>query len=119
MKSQIGGPLLSRLHRRAEALDGVCLRAWGHPGDYAIRQELLSALEWDRSLDPAHARPVIRDLFKQVHDRSADLSKRIRSSADNPDGVVHAISDGAHSLRLSLAALIQVLKARHSAPHND
>ena len=111
--------MLSRLHRRAEALDGVCLRAWGHPHDYAIRQELLSALEWDRSLDPEHARPVIRDLFQQVHDRSVDLSKRIRASADNPDGVVHVISDGAHSLRLSLAALIQALKTRHGGPHND
>jgi hypothetical protein len=100
-------------------LDGVCLRAWGHPRDYAIRQELLSALEWDRSLDPEHAHPVIRDLFKQVHDRSVDLSNRIRSSADNPDGLVHAISDGAHSLRLSLAALIQVLKDRHREPHAD
>jgi hypothetical protein len=97
----------------------VCLRAWGHPQDYAIRQELLSALEWDHSLTPEHARPVIRDLFKQVRDRSVELSKRIRASADNPDGVVHAISDGAHNLRLSLAALIQVLKARHGESRTD
>ena len=119
MSLEIGGPLLSRLHRRAEALDGVCLRAWGHPHDYAIRQELLSALEWDHSLDPEHARPVIRDLFRQVHDRSVELSKRIRATADNPDGVVHAISDGAHTLRLSLAALIQVLKTRHGESRTE
>ena len=109
--------MLSNIHRRAEALDSVCLRAWGHPRDYAVRQELLSALEWDRSLDPAHALPVIRDLFKQVHDRSVDLSKRIRSSAANPDGVVHAITDGAHDLRQSLAALMLALKNRHREPH--
>jgi hypothetical protein len=36
-----------RFHGRAEALDDACLRAWGHPHDRAIRQELLSALEWD------------------------------------------------------------------------
>jgi len=104
--------LLSKIHRRAEALDSVCLRAWGHPQDYGVRQELLSALEWDRTLDPEHAHPVIRDLFRQVCDRSVTLSKRIQSSAANPDGVVHAITDGAHDLRLSLAALIQALRNR-------
>ena len=104
--------MLSKIHRRAEALDSVCLRAWGHPQDYAVRQELLSALEWDQALDPAHAHPVIRDLFRQVHDRSVNLSKRIQSSAANPDGVVHAITDGAHDLRLSLAALIQAIRNR-------
>jgi len=102
--------LLSRLHRRAEALDEACLRAWGHPHDHAIRQELLSALELDGSLHPAHARPLIR----QVHDHSIDLSNRIRASADNPDGVAHLISHGIPSLRRSLAALVQVLAARHS-----
>jgi hypothetical protein len=69
--------LLSRLHRRAEALDEACLRAWGHPHDHAIQQELLNALELDGSLHPEHARPIIRDLFKQVHDHSIDLSNRI------------------------------------------
>ncbi len=109
--------MLSKIHRRAETLDGVCLRAWGHPQDYAVRQELLSALEWDRTLDPVHAHPVIRDLFKQVHDRSIDLSKRIRSGAAHPDAVVHAITDGAHDLRQHLAALIQALKDRHHGLH--
>ena len=110
----IGGPLLSRLHRRAEALDEACLRAWGHPHDHAVRQELLSALELDGSLHPEHARPLIRHLFRQVHDHSIDLSNRIRASADNPDGVAHLISHGIPSLRRSLAALVQVLAARHS-----
>jgi hypothetical protein len=112
-------PLLSRLHRRAEALDEACLRAWGHPHDHAVRQELLSALELDGSLHPEHARPLIRDLFKQVHDHSIDLSNRIRASADNPDGVAHLISHGIPSLRRSLAALVQVLAARHGEPRTD
>jgi hypothetical protein len=106
--------LLSRLHRRAEALDEACLRAWGHPHDHAIRQELLSALEVDGSLYPEHARSLIRDLFKQVHDHSIDLSHRIRSGADNPDDAAHRIAHGIQSLRQSLAALLQVLAARHS-----
>jgi len=106
--------LLSRLHRRAEALDEACLRAWGHPHDHAVRQELLSALELDGSLHPEHARPLIRDRFRQVHDHAIDLSKRLRASADNPDGVAHLISHGIPSLRRSLAALVQVLAARHS-----
>ncbi len=105
--------MLSKIHRRAEALDSICLRAWGHPQDYAVRQELLSALEWDHTLDPVHAHPVIRDLFRQVHDRSADLSKRIKAAAHS-DAVVHAIADGAHDLRQSLAALIQALRNRQS-----
>jgi hypothetical protein len=74
----------------------------------------LSALELDGSLHPEHARPFIRHLFRQVHDHSIDLSNRIRASADNPDGVAHLISHGIPSLRLSLAALVQVLAARHS-----
>ena len=111
----VDGPLLSRLHRRAEALDDACLRAWGHPHDRAIRQELLSALEWDASLRPEHARPSIRDVFKQVQDHSVDLSSRIRSSADNPQGVASVISHGTQSLRRSLAMLVQVLEARHGA----
>jgi hypothetical protein len=93
-------------------LDGLCLQAWGHPNDYGVRQELLSVLEWDSSLDPEHAHPVIRDLFRQVHDRSVDLSKRIQS-ASHPDAVVHAITHGVQDLRQSLAALIQALKNRH------
>jgi hypothetical protein len=80
------GPLLSRLHRRAEALDEACLRAWGHPHDHAIQQELLNALELDGSLHTEHAHSLIRNLFKQVHDHFIDGSNRIRSAAGNPDG---------------------------------
>ena len=108
------GRLLSRLHRKAEALDSACLRAWGHPHDPAIRQELLDALEWDSSLHPEHARSSIRNLFKQVHDHSVSLSNRIRSGADNPDSVAHVISHGAQSLRQNLAMLMQVLAARQT-----
>jgi hypothetical protein len=111
--------LLSKLHRRAEALDEACLRAWGHPHDHAIQQELLNALELDASLHPEHARPLIRDLFKQVHDHSIDLSSRIRSGADNPDSAAHLISHGIQRLRRSLAALVQVLAARHSEQRTD
>ena len=96
--------MLSRLHRRAEALDEACLRAYGHPHDYAIREELLSALEWDDSLHPKHAEPVIRDLFTQVLHYSTELSKRIRSGAS-----AHSIAEGIQSLRLRLTAFRQAL----------
>ena len=105
-------PLLSRLHRQAEALDAACLRALGHPHDHAVRQELLSALEWDASLHPEHARPMIRDLFGQVHGHSAELTKRIESGVDGLDVGFHPIARGIESLRHSLAALRQVLAAR-------
>ena len=111
--------MLSRLYRKAEALDGACLRAWGHPQDHAIREELLSALEWDRSLHPEHAHPSIRDLFQQVHDHSVALSHRIRASANNPDGVAHMITHGVQNLRRRLTALMKVLEARHAAPPVD
>ena len=106
--------MLSRLHRKAEALDAACLRAWGHPHDPAIRQELLDALEWDSSLHPEHAHSLIRNLFKQVHDHSVSLSNRIRSGADNPDSVAHLIAHGTQSLRHNLAMLMQVLAARQT-----
>ncbi len=106
--------MLSRLNRRAERLDGLCLQAWGHPTDYNVRQELLSALEWDRSDHPEHAHPVIRELFKQVHDRSVDLSKRIQS-ATHQEAVVHAVTHGAQDLRQALAALTQALANRKKA----
>jgi hypothetical protein len=110
--------LLSRLYRKAEALDGACLRAWGHPQDYAVRQELLEALEWDSSLHPEHARPLIRELFAHVHEGSINLAIRIRASADNPT-VVHLIVQGVQPLRRSLAVLIQVLEARDANPRTD
>jgi len=108
--------LLSRLYRRAEALDGACLRAWGHPRDHAVREELLSALEWDGALRPDHARPVIRELFVEVHDHSVDLSLRIRTSADNPESAARQISLGVHGLRQRLSTLMKVLEARRREP---
>ena len=111
--------MLSKIHRRAEALDEACLRAWGHPHDHRVQQELLNALEWDASLRADHARPVIRDRFKQVRDHSADLAGRIRASANNPDGAVHAITHGAGTLRRSLAALKHALENRHKEPRPD
>ena len=105
--------MLSRLHRKAETLDAACLRALGHPHDHAVRQELLSALEWETSLHPEHARPVIRDLFSQVHDHSTELAKRIQSAAGASDAGFHPIAHGIESLRHRLAALKHVLAARH------
>ena len=102
--------MLSRLHRKAEALDGACLRALGHPHDHAIRQELLSALEWDSSYHPAHARPQIRNLFREVYDHSANLSQHIRSDAS------HLASDSIASLRKSLGSLTHILATRHKEP---
>lgn len=103
--------MLSRLHRKAEALDSACLRAWGHPHNSAIRQELLVFLEWDSSLHPEHAHPTIRAIFRQVHDNSIALSNRIRSG-DNTDSAGHVISHETQSLRQHLAALMHVLATR-------
>jgi len=101
--------LLSRLHRRAEALDSACLRALGHPNDHAIRQELLSVLEWDASLRPDHARPSIRERFKDMHDRSVELARRLH--ADNNH---HPVTQGIEHLRKSIAALTHILAVRHA-----
>ena len=106
-------PLLSRLHRKAEALDAACLRALGHPHDHAVRQELLSALEWDASYHPEHARPQIRNLFKEVHDHSANLAQHIQSGAS------HLASDSIASLRRSLGSLTHILATRHKEPPKD
>ena len=102
--------MLSRLHRKAEALDGACLRALGHPHDHAVRQELLSALEWDDSYHPEHARPQIRNLFREVYDHSAKLSQHFQSDAS------HLASDSIASLRKSLGSLTHVLAMRHKDP---
>ena len=107
--------MLSRLHRKAEALDEACLRAQGHPHDYAIRQELLSALEWDASFYPDHARPVIRDLVKEVHDHSTDLLNRIQSDTNDPKSSAPPIAE-IQSLRQRVAKLVQILSARHGEP---
>ena len=107
--------MLSKLYRRAEALDEACLRAQGYPQDFAIRQELLSALEWDASFHPEHAHPLIRDLFKQVHDHSTDLWHRIQLAAEDPENSALRI-DEINSLRQRLADLRKVLAARHIEP---
>ena len=111
--------MLSKIHRRAEALDEACLRAWGHPHDHSVRQELLNALEWDDALRPEHARPVIRELFVEVHDQSLDLSVRIRATADDPDTAAKQIKQGVQGLRQRLAALIKVLQTRNATPRLD
>ena len=113
------GHLLSRLYRKAESLDGACLRAWGHPSDPAIRQELLSALEWDSAFHPAHARAAILERFVQVRDHSAELAIRIRSSADGPEGAARLIPHGVEGLRGRLAALMRVLEARRTESRAD
>ena len=105
--------MLSRLHRRAEALDDACLRAWGHPHDHEIREELLSALEWDSSLRPDHS-PVIRELFVEIHDQSTDLSIHIRANADDPATAARLISHRLQGLRQQLATLIKALERRRA-----
>ena len=94
--------MLSRLHRRVEALDSACLRALGHPHDHALRNELLSALEWEDSCDPHHARSIIRDTFKSVVDHSMDLAHHLRPGAP-------AAADPAarEALALKVAALLK------------
>jgi hypothetical protein len=108
--------LLSRLHRRADALDAACLRALGHPNDHAIREELLSALEWEAALRPDHARPSIRDRFGEVLNMSRDLANRLGSSGRGSDDGHHPIRHGIERLRQSLAVLTHVLAARQAAP---
>ena len=102
--------MLSRLHRKAEALDRACLRAQGHPHDDAIREELLSAQEWEDSLRPDHARPAIRETFSEVREQSAAVAVVLQTSpAAAPVAALPR-------LRRSLAALLQVLAARHAPP---
>jgi len=108
--------MLSRLHRKTEALDAACLRALGHPNDYSIRDELLSALEWDTSIRPEHAHHMIRDLFEKVHNQCVELSNRLRLEIDNPESPPRRIAE-IDSLRERLANLAQVLEARRRASH--
>jgi hypothetical protein len=106
--------MLSRLHRRTEALDAACLRALGHPNDDSIRHELLSALEWDSSLHPEHANHKIRDLFEQVHDHCVALSSRLRAEVDGAGSAPRRAAEIDH-LRQRLADLAHVLEARKSS----
>ena len=106
--------MLSKLHRKAEALDQACLRAQGHPHDYSVRQELLSALEWDSSFHPEHASPVIQEVFREVHEHSAELLMRIQAASDFP-GVVIPVAE-IPTLRQRVAKLVHVLATRHDKP---
>ena len=108
--------MLSSLHRRAETLDAACLRALGHPGDHSIRQELLSALEWEPALQPDHARPSIRERFSDVRKHSLELAHRLRSSGHDAGDGHHPVRHGVESLRHSLAGLTHVLATRHKTP---
>ena len=112
--------MLSRLHRRVEALDSACLRALGHPHDPAVRDELLSALEWEDSCDPAHAHSIIRDTFKTVLDHSMDLAHHLRPGAAEtaPDPVAPVVPR-IEKLRASLARMAHVLATRHEPPPKD
>lgn len=111
--------MLSRLHRRAEALDSACLRALGHPKDPAVRQELLSALEWEESLAPLHARSAIRETFQAVVDHSIELAHHLRHGADaGPEGAPPPLSR-IESLRASLSRLTHTLATRHEKPPKD
>lgn len=108
--------MLSRLHRRAEALDSACLRALGHPNDPAIRQELLSALEWEETCDPAHARSVIRETFRSVVDHSMELAHHLRHGPEEAPGALHPVVPRIEKLRASLARLTHALATRHETP---
>jgi hypothetical protein len=108
--------MLSRLHRRAEALDEACLRAWGYPRDHSVQQELLNALEWDSSFHPEHARPLIRDAFTQVIVCSKDLSNCIRSGADASSSALQSLTNTIEGLRQRLMTLMEVIEKRHVRP---
>lgn len=63
--------------------------------------------------------PAISDLFGQMHGHSTELAKGIQSGADAPEVGFHPIARGIESLRHNLAALRQVLAARHEPPRKD
>jgi hypothetical protein len=107
----IGGLLLSRLYRKAEAVEQACLRAQGHPHDNAIRQELLSALEWEDSIHPKHARPLIRALFREVHDHSTELASRL---TQNNSQVAPVRMTEVQTFRQGLSRLLHALATRHA-----
>ena len=111
--------MLSRLHRRVEALDSVCLRALGHPHDHGIRQELLSALEWEDSCDPAHARSAIRDTFKSVVDHSIELAHHLKPGSEAAADPAAPVVPRIEKLRASLARMTHALAARHETPPKD
>ena len=69
----------------------------------------MSALEWEDSLRPDHARPAIRESFGEVREQSSELAVVLRTSPTTPVAALPG-------LRRSLAALLQVLAARHAPP---
>ncbi len=76
--------LLSRRHRKAEALDarvparGLAIRTTTRYGrSFRARSSGIA-----RTI-PEHARPQTRNLFKEVHDHSAVLSQHIQSGASH------------------------------------
>ena len=111
--------MLSRLHRRVEALDSACLRALGHPHDHGIRQELLSALEWEDSCDPVHARSMIRDTFRSVVEHSRDLAHHLHPAAPAGADPAAPVVPRIEKLRASLARMAHVLATRHETPPKD
>jgi hypothetical protein len=106
----------NRLRERAEALDDACLRAWGHPDDYAIRQEILSALEWDDGFRAEQAGLLLRRQMKQVQGHAAGLSDGIRPGADHRYVAAHALYHGIQSFRRSLVALVHDLAVGRREP---
>jgi hypothetical protein len=112
-------PRDSKVLEKTEALDDECLRALGHPHDHAIRQELLSALEWDDSLRPAHVGSVLRDQLAQVQPRSADLSDGTPLGTSGPAAAAPSLYHGVQSLCRGLAARLQVLTACRSKRRPD
>ena len=106
--------MLSRLHRKTEALDAACLRALGHPSDHAVRHELLSALEWDATLHPEHAHHHLRDVYEQVQEQCLALSRRLRADLDGAASPPRRTAEIDH-LRQRLADLSRVIEARRRA----
>ena len=111
--------MLSRLHRRVEALDSACLRALGHPHDHGIRQELLSALEWEDSCDPSHARSAIRETFQSVVDHSKELAHYLHPASPVAADPAAPVVPRIEKLRASLARMAHVLASRHETPPKD
>lgn len=97
-------------------MDSACLRALGHPHDPAVREELLSALEWEDSCDPQHARSIIRETFKSVVDHSMDLAHHLRPGAEAAADPAAPVVPRIEKLRASLAKLAHALATRHETP---
>lgn len=104
---------------KTEALDGDCLRALGHPHDHAIRQELLSALEWDDSLHPAPVGPLPGNQLQGTRVDSADPRAGIPSGTGKPDGAGASSRHGIMTACRKLAARVHFLVACHGRRRPD